>query len=236
MWIYNICFYLKTSVSLPCSLSSDNPIEGVLDLTFSLEEEKFGEVISVDLKDNGSNIPVTDDNKKEYIDLVIERKISKRIEEQFKSFQAGFTEIIPQDLINVFDERELELLIGGIAEIDVDDWKKNTDYRGYTEQDEVIQWFWKVQAKKLCDWISLTFNIFSVSLPGILRRRLVFFSLSLEPPVYPSMDSRIFRAVMARASLPLKKPERLHSYQSHILASIGSICLNIKTTNRWFTR
>jgi E3 ubiquitin-protein ligase NEDD4 len=43
----------------------------------------------------------------------------------------------------VFDERELELLIGGIAEIDVDDWKKHTDYRGYTEQDDVIQWFWK---------------------------------------------------------------------------------------------
>jgi len=46
-------------------------------------------------------------------------------------------------LIAVFDERELELLIGGIAEIDVDDWKKHTDYRGYTESDEVILWFWK---------------------------------------------------------------------------------------------
>jgi E3 ubiquitin-protein ligase NEDD4 len=43
----------------------------------------------------------------------------------------------------VFDERELELLIGGIADIDVEDWKKHTDYRGYTENDEVIQNFWK---------------------------------------------------------------------------------------------
>jgi E3 ubiquitin-protein ligase NEDD4 len=34
-------------------------------------------------------------------------------------------------------------LIGGIADIDVDDWKKHTDYRGYTESDEVIQNFWK---------------------------------------------------------------------------------------------
>ena len=46
--------------------------------------------------------------------------------------------------MNVFDERELELLIGGIADIDVDDWKKHTDYRGYTESDEVIGFFWKV--------------------------------------------------------------------------------------------
>ena len=51
--------------------------------------------------------------------------------------------MIPAELITVFDERELELLIGGIADIDVDDWKKHTDYRGYTETDEVIVNFWK---------------------------------------------------------------------------------------------
>lgn len=46
--------------------------------------------------------------------------------------------------MNVFDERELELLIGGISEIDMDDWKKNTEYRGYKESDDVITNFWKV--------------------------------------------------------------------------------------------
>lgn len=65
------------------------------------------------------------------------------MEDQFQAFVTGFHELIPADLVNVFDERELELLIGGIAEIDVDDWKKHTDYRGYTENDEVIQNFWK---------------------------------------------------------------------------------------------
>lgn len=68
----------------------------------------------------------------------------KRVEEQFNAFMSGFNELIPADLVNVFDERELELLIGGIADIDVDDWKKHTDYRGYQEQDEVIQNFWKI--------------------------------------------------------------------------------------------
>lgn len=66
------------------------------------------------------------------------------MEEQFNAFITGFNELIPADLVNVFDERELELLIGGIADIDVEDWKKHTDYRGYQEQDEVIQHFWKV--------------------------------------------------------------------------------------------
>lgn len=75
---------------------------------------------------------------------MIEWKIVKRVEEQFNAFITGFNELIPADLVNVFDERELELLIGGIADIDVDDWKKHTDYRGYQEGDEVIQNFWKV--------------------------------------------------------------------------------------------
>lgn len=78
--------------------------------------------------------------------LITEWRIQKRVEEQFNAFVTGFNELIPPDLVNVFDERELELLIGGIADIDVEDWKKHTDYRGYTEQDEVIRNFWTVSA------------------------------------------------------------------------------------------
>jgi E3 ubiquitin-protein ligase NEDD4 len=121
----------------------ENDIDGILDLTFSVEEERFGEMREVELKQNGKDIEVTNDNKKEYVELITEWKIYKCVEEQFKSFMEGFNELIPEDLVNVFDERELELLIGGIAEIDVEDWKKHTDYRGYQESDEVIQWFWK---------------------------------------------------------------------------------------------
>ncbi|KAM3583603.1 hypothetical protein VKS41_004508 [Umbelopsis sp. WA50703] len=121
----------------------DNDITDVLDLTFSTDDNQFGEVVSVDLKENGSEIAVTEENKKEYVELVTEWRVSKRVQEQFKAFMEGFNQLIPQELINVFDERELELLIGGIAEIDVEDWKKHTDYRGYTEQDDVVQWFWK---------------------------------------------------------------------------------------------
>ncbi|KAK9480683.1 hypothetical protein V1514DRAFT_151348 [Lipomyces japonicus] len=125
------------------SWTLDNDITDILELTFSTEDDRFGELVTVDLKPDGRNIPVTNENKREYIELITEWRISKRVEEQFRAFMSGFNELIPQELINVFDERELELLIGGIADIDVDDWKKHTDYRGYSESDEVIQWFWK---------------------------------------------------------------------------------------------
>ncbi|KAI1270765.1 HECT-domain-containing protein [Xylariaceae sp. FL1019] len=122
----------------------DNDISGgILEQTFSTEDERFGVLTVEDLIPNGRDIDVTNENKKEYVDLMVKWRIEKRIAEQFEAFKAGFQELIPQDLINVFDERELELLIGGIAEIDVDDWKKHTDYRGYTENDEVVQFFWQ---------------------------------------------------------------------------------------------
>ncbi|KAF2972511.1 hypothetical protein GQX73_g1069 [Xylaria multiplex] len=122
----------------------DNDISGgILEQTFSTEDERFGVMTVEDLIPDGRNIDVTNENKKEYVDLMVKWRIEKRIAEQFQAFKDGFQELIPHDLINVFDERELELLIGGIAEIDVDDWKKHTDYRGYTENDEVIQVFWQ---------------------------------------------------------------------------------------------
>ncbi|KAK5947146.1 hypothetical protein PMZ80_001293 [Knufia obscura] len=122
----------------------ENDITDILDQTFSVDDEQFGELKTVDLKPGGRDIPVTNDNKQEYVELLTEWKIKKRVEEQFNAFITGFNELIPADLVNVFDERELELLIGGIADIDVDDWKKHTDYRGYQESDQVIQDFWKV--------------------------------------------------------------------------------------------
>ena len=48
------------------------------------------------------------------------------IEPQFLALQKGFNELIPQQLLKSFDERELELVIGGLGKIDLEDWKGNT--------------------------------------------------------------------------------------------------------------
>jgi len=45
-----------------------NDIEDALELTFSTEDDRFGEVVTVDLKPDGRNIPVTNLNKKEYVE------------------------------------------------------------------------------------------------------------------------------------------------------------------------
>ncbi|KAF9475646.1 HECT-domain-containing protein [Pholiota conissans] len=121
----------------------DNDITDILDETFTTAEERFGELVTIELKPGGGDIPVTEDNKKEYVDSVVAYRISRRVKDQFDAFMEGLLELIPRDLINVFDERELELLIGGMSEIDMDDWTKFTDYRGYEKTDQVIEWFWQ---------------------------------------------------------------------------------------------
>ncbi|KAK0244090.1 hypothetical protein EDD85DRAFT_806675 [Armillaria nabsnona] len=121
----------------------ENDITDVLDETFTTTENRFGELVTVDLKPGGESIPVTEANKTEYVDAVVAYRISTRVKDQFQSFMDGLLELIPEDLVSVFDERELELLIGGMAEIDVDDWTKFTDYRGYEKTDQVIEWFWQ---------------------------------------------------------------------------------------------
>ncbi|KAJ2577019.1 hypothetical protein GGH19_001662, partial [Coemansia sp. RSA 1807] len=115
--------------------------------TFTVDDDRFGERVEVELKPGGKDLDVTEENKKEFVQLSVQYRVCDRIKEQFEAFQAGFHELIPEDLIQVFDERELELLIGGLAEIDIEDWKKHTDYRGYTESDQVVQWFWKFVAE-----------------------------------------------------------------------------------------
>ncbi|KAI0064968.1 HECT-domain-containing protein [Artomyces pyxidatus] len=121
----------------------ENDITDVLEESFCTTEDRFGELVTVDLKPNGENIPVTEENKQEYVDLVVDYRIHKRVGDQFNAFMSGFADALPLDLIRVFDENELELLIGGMSEIDMDDWTKFTDYRGYEKTDQVIEWFWQ---------------------------------------------------------------------------------------------
>lgn len=46
----------------------ENDITSVLELTFATDDERFGETVTIDLKPNGRNIEVTNENKKEYIE------------------------------------------------------------------------------------------------------------------------------------------------------------------------
>lgn len=122
----------------------ENDITDVLDLTFSTEMDDFGVRKIVDLKSNGRNIQVIEANKGEYVKLVTEMKLTTAIKSQLDAFLKGFHEIIPANLVSIFNEQELELLISGLPDIDIDDWRNNTEYHGgYNISSSQVVWFWR---------------------------------------------------------------------------------------------
>ncbi|CAL1687113.1 unnamed protein product [Lasius platythorax] len=122
----------------------ENSIDGVLDATFSVEHSSFGVLKNHELKPGGKDIAVTEENKREYVRLYVNYRFMRGIEQQFLALQKGFHELIPPLLLRPFDERELELVIGGLGTIDINDWKMHTRLKHCTPDTPVVQWFWQI--------------------------------------------------------------------------------------------
>jgi len=124
-------------------IMENDPAE--LDLRFCVDEDLFGQMRQLELKPGGEDVAVTNDNKQEYVELVIQWRFVSRVKLQMDSFLTGFNELVPLQLLKVFDDHELELLLCGIGKIDVKDWKHNSVYKsGYHANHIVIQWFWRL--------------------------------------------------------------------------------------------
>uniref|UniRef100_A0A4W5JVN4 E3 ubiquitin-protein ligase n=1 Tax=Hucho hucho TaxID=62062 RepID=A0A4W5JVN4_9TELE len=123
----------------------DNCLEECgVELYFAQDMEILGKVSTHQLKDDGENELVTSENKEEYISLLTDWRFMRGVEEQTKAFLDGFNEVVPLEWLRYFDEKELELMLCGMQEIDLSDWQKNTIYRHYTKNSKQIHWFWQV--------------------------------------------------------------------------------------------
>mmetsp|Transcript_73195 Transcript_73195/g.147309 ORF Transcript_73195/g.147309 Transcript_73195/m.147309 type:complete len:349 (+) Transcript_73195:766-1812(+) len=122
-----------------------HPLEALgVDLTFSAESREFGVESIQDLVPGGRRIEVTDETKHEYVTLMCRHRMTAGIRKQIEAFLEGFHELVPPELISIFNEKELELLISGLPDIDLDDLIANTEYSNYMASDDVIGWFWSV--------------------------------------------------------------------------------------------
>jgi ubiquitin-protein ligase E3 C len=102
-----------------------------LELNFAINLNEFGQTKIVELKPGGKDIPVTHDNKIEYIHLLADYKLNKQIHEQVIAFRNGISNVINLDLLRLFNFNEVQNLISGEIEIiDVNDWQKHTVYSG----------------------------------------------------------------------------------------------------------
>uniref|UniRef100_A0A8C4ZWI5 HECT-type E3 ubiquitin transferase n=1 Tax=Gadus morhua TaxID=8049 RepID=A0A8C4ZWI5_GADMO len=135
--------YLDEEFHQSLQWMKDNTITDILDLTFTVNEEVFGQVTERELKSGGSHIQVTEKNKKDYIERMVRWRAERGVGQQNEALVRGFYEVVDSRLVSVFDARELELVIAGTAEIDLSDWRSHTEYRGgYHDSHVVMRWFW----------------------------------------------------------------------------------------------
>lgn len=121
----------------------ENDITDVLEMNFTAELDYFGKKQVVELRPGGAGQKVTQANKRAYVSLVAKHVMTNAIREQITAFLQGFWELVPKNLVRIFNDHELELLISGLPDIDVDDLRNNTEYHGFTAASPVVQWFWE---------------------------------------------------------------------------------------------
>nr|XP_056711168.1 E3 ISG15--protein ligase HERC5-like [Euleptes europaea] len=116
----------------------------IMMLDFTVMKEEGGSKVSVELKDNGANIPVTKYNRQEYIDAYVNYIFNDSVEEQFKDFMCGFLRGCPAKNWKVFLPVELRIVLLGHTKYNWEQLEKNAKYNGYEESDETIKNFWAV--------------------------------------------------------------------------------------------
>ncbi|VDK31670.1 unnamed protein product [Taenia asiatica] len=102
-----------------------------LELDFTIVQHAYGKNTVVELKPGGASIPVTNDSRVEYINLVANYKLNKQILSQSMAFLSGMASVIDIKWLQLFDAEELQIVIAGTpTDIDVDDWIRNTQFVG----------------------------------------------------------------------------------------------------------
>ncbi|KDQ20978.1 hypothetical protein BOTBODRAFT_26989 [Botryobasidium botryosum FD-172 SS1] len=117
-----------------------------LALNFTITDKEFDVAKTIELVHNGSNIAVSRDNRLQYIYLVSHYRLNVQIRQQSEAFFSGLSDIIDPKWLRMFNQQELQILIGGVEDpIDIDDLRSNAVYGGlYDDQHDTIQSFWKV--------------------------------------------------------------------------------------------
>ncbi|KAG7375888.1 hypothetical protein PHYPSEUDO_014915 [Phytophthora pseudosyringae] len=138
----------------------DNKNVESLGLYFTVTVKDGEKYRDVELVPGGSSITVTDSNKREYVERKWQFLLVESVTSQLQAFLRGLYEIIPRELLLVFDPEEFDFLLCGSDEIDVDDWERNTKYSEDLHHHRSLVWFWELVRE----------------MPNEYRRRLLQFS------------------------------------------------------------
>eukprot|EP00347_Sterkiella_histriomuscorum_P023957 403332801 len=199
--------------------------------SINYEEEEFYFTImkddgeEVELIKDGKNIKLSKENRQQFANKVAEYYLSKDVETEMNEFLKGFYQVIPHNLIQVFDNDEVEFIMNGVPSIDVNDWKSHTEYKGQFEQKagnhQVVKWFWEILEKLTQEQIR-KFLLFCTGSPTVPiegfrglqsnRNRVCLFQLQSVPFTDHRYSLIKAHTCFNRLDIPLfKKKEDLYN-------------------------
>ncbi|CAH1403854.1 unnamed protein product [Nezara viridula] len=116
-----------------------------MDLFFVEEEyDQTGQLNRlVELVPNGSKIRVHNTSKHQYLDALAQYRLATSLKDEIEAFLRGLNDLIPDNLLSIFDENELELLMCGMGEYSVTDFRSHHIINGSSpEFSRILEWFW----------------------------------------------------------------------------------------------
>ncbi|KAF2900658.1 hypothetical protein ILUMI_05537 [Ignelater luminosus] len=120
-----------------------------LDLTFSVDEDCLGRLVTHELIPGGKAVAVTNENKINYIHLMAHFRMHVQIKDQTAAFIRGFRSIISPEWLSLFSTPELQRLISGDnVPLDLKDLRRHTQYYGgFHDSHRVVSWLWDILDK-----------------------------------------------------------------------------------------
>ena len=99
----------------------------------------------VALKEGGADAAVTEDTRREFVDLYVDFWLNRSIHAQFEAFAKGFLMLCGGPALQLFSATELERLVCGNPCLDLDGLQRGARYEGgYHGDHRVVQWLWQV--------------------------------------------------------------------------------------------
>jgi E3 ubiquitin-protein ligase HERC2 len=113
------------------------------DYIFNNFTTKSSEGLEVEIIKNGRFKKVTFENRFDYVDLILNYRINE-FNYQIEAIKTGLFSIIEPRFFSIFTWIEIENLICGSPDIDINILKKHTIYEGYNINSREIKDFWSI--------------------------------------------------------------------------------------------
>ncbi|XP_050801438.1 E3 ISG15--protein ligase HERC5-like [Gopherus flavomarginatus] len=121
----------------------DDILENMM-IDFTIMKKQGGSIVSIELKENGADIPITKHNRKEYVDAYVNYVFNESVKKPFEDFRSGFLRGCPAKKWKLFLPIEFLTVFRGHTKYDWKLLEENTKYKDYEKSDQTIKNFWTV--------------------------------------------------------------------------------------------